>query len=131
MMTRLRTILSVLFSLPLITSLARAADPTITVSNAHSCAGSVFVVLYDDSDASFMKPTLAEATPSKGRVKVVIHDTPAGKYVVASHHDDDDSGKFNHNTLGIPTEGFRSSHDAQEITGPPKQRLNLTASPAR
>ena len=39
---------------------------------------------------------------------------------MASHHDDDDSGKFDHNTLGIPTEGFRSSHDAQEITGPPK-----------
>jgi hypothetical protein len=119
-MTRLRTLLSVLFSLPLITSLARAADLTITVSNAHSSAGSVFVVLYDDSDASFMKPTLAEAKPENTRWRAITTMTTAGSSTTTHW-------VFRPKAFDLPM-----THRRLPVRrSSPKQRLNLTARPAR
>jgi uncharacterized protein (DUF2141 family) len=100
-----------------------AADLTIAVNDVHSAAGSVFIAVYD-SEAGFMKPALVKVSrklkATKGQVKFVIADLPAGKYAVASYHDENDNGKMDKNAYGVPTEGFGFSNDAQGSGGPPK-----------
>jgi uncharacterized protein (DUF2141 family) len=101
----------------------RAADLTVKVEDVRYAKGSVLIALYD-SEASFGKPALAKlrdrAKASKGEVTFVFHDLPAGTYAASSFQDEDDSGKLKSNSLGVPTEGFGFSNDAQLGGGPPK-----------
>jgi len=103
--------------------LAQAADLAITVKGVRSADGTVFLAVYD-SDKSFMKVPQATTTrrlnASKGDLKIVIHDLPAGKYAIASYHDENGNGKLDTNALGIPEEGYGFSNDARGMFGPPK-----------
>lgn len=121
-MIRIHT-LAVTFCLLAAAAVASAADLTITVKDVRSAEGSVRLALYD-SDASFMKlpqaKVLRQVNASKGEVKFLIHDLPAGKYAVASYHDENNNGKLDMNSLGVPTEGVGFSNDAQGEAGPPK-----------
>lgn len=108
---------------PLAALAARASDLTVTVQDVDSAKGSVVAAVYD-SEASFMKPplakTLLKTKATAGSVSLVVHDLPAGKYAIASFHDENDSGKLATNALGVPTEGYGFSNDAQGVAGPPK-----------
>ncbi|HVA12629.1 MAG TPA: DUF2141 domain-containing protein [Stellaceae bacterium] len=121
-MTRTTTLALALLLSPLAAA-ARAADLTVTVTDIDNAKGSVRAALYD-SEASFGKPPLAKAALKTnavaGSVSFVVHDLPAGKYAVASFHDENDSGKLTTNALGVPTEGYGFSNDAQGVAGPPK-----------
>jgi uncharacterized protein (DUF2141 family) len=103
-------------------ALAHAADLTITVKGVRSAEGAVFLAVYD-SDKTFMKAPQAKTTrrwnASKGDLKIVIHDLPAGKYAIASYHDENGNGKLDTNALGIPEEGYGFSNDARGMFGPP------------
>ena len=103
--------------------LAHAADLTITVKGVRSAHGAVFLAVYD-SDKSFMKVPQAKTTrrlnASKGDLEIVIHDLPAGKYAIASYHDENGNGKLDTNALGLPEEGYGFSNDARGMFGPPK-----------
>lgn len=122
-MIRIRTLAATLFLLLATAAVASAADLTITVKDVRSADGSVLIAIYD-SDANFMKPPQAtvrrKINASKGEVKFVIHDLPPGKYAVSSYHDENNNGKLDTNSLGVPTEGFGFSNDAQGVAGPPK-----------
>lgn len=122
-MIRIRTLAAMLFLLLATAAVASAADLTITVKDVRSADGSVLIAVYD-SDANFMKPPQAKVrrktNANKGEVKFVIHDLPAGKYAVSSYHDENNNGKLDTNSLGVPTEGFGFSNDAQGVAGPPK-----------
>ena len=102
--------------------LAHAADLTITVKGVRSADGAVFLAVYD-SDKSFMKVPQAKTTrrmnASKGDLKIVVQDLPAGKYAIASYHDENGNGKLDTNALGIPQEGYGFSNDARGMFGPP------------
>jgi uncharacterized protein (DUF2141 family) len=104
------------------TVLAHAADLTITVKGVRSADGAVFLAVYD-SEKSFMKPPQAKTTrrlnASKGDLEIVIHDLAAGKYAIASYHDENGNGKLDTNALGIPEEGYGFSNDARGTFGPP------------
>src|SRR5262249_60890200 len=71
-----------------------------------------------------MKTQLAKvarkAEARNGEVKFAIHDLPAGKYAVGSLDDENGNGKLDRNSLGVPTEGYGFSNDAQGSGGPPK-----------
>jgi len=56
----------------------------------------------------------------QGSVSFVIHNLPAGKYSVATFHDENDSGNLATNALGVPTEGYGFSNDPQGAEGPTK-----------
>ena len=122
-MIRTRTLSVTLSLLLAAAAVASAADLTITVKDVRSADGSVRIAIFD-SEASFMKPPEAKVSrnvnASKGEVKFVIHDLPAGKYAVASYHDENNNGKLDRNSLGVPTEGVGFSNDAQGVAGPPK-----------
>lgn len=102
---------------------ASAADLTVKVKDVRDDAGSVLISVYDNQDA-FLKPPLAKwkqkVKAAKGGVTFVFHDVPPGSYAAASFQDVDDSGKLKTNSLGVPTEGFGFSNDAQGSGGPPK-----------
>jgi uncharacterized protein (DUF2141 family) len=122
-MTRLHAVVFAALLLPIAATVASAADLTITIKNVRSSDGDVYLAVYD-SEASFMKLQLAKATrkssASKGEMKFVIHDLPAGKYAVSSYHDENGNGKLDTNPLGIPTEGYGFSKDARGTFGPPE-----------
>jgi uncharacterized protein (DUF2141 family) len=103
-------------------ALAHAADLTITVKGVRNAEGAVFLAVYD-SDRTFMKAPQAKTTrrwnAGKGDLKIVIHDLPAGKYAIASYHDENGNGKLDTNALGIPEEGYEFSNDARGMFGPP------------
>ena len=42
-----------------------------------------------------------------------------GYYALAAYHDENDNDSFDTNFLGLPTEGYAFSSDAQAIFGPP------------
>src|SRR5215472_664549 len=122
-MTRFRSLALALCSLPMTAALAGAADLKITVNDVRSTTGFVFVAVYD-SQGAFMKAPLAKATrkikANQGSVTLVIPNLPPGTYAVASYHDENDNGKMDTNSLGVPTEGYGFSNDAQGAAGPPK-----------
>jgi len=122
-MIRTRTLTFTLSLLLAAVAAASAADLTITVKDIRSTDGSVLIAVYD-GDASFMNPPQAKVrrkvNASKGEVKFVIHDLPAGKYAVSSYHDENNNGTLDTNSLGVPTEGYGFSNDAQGVAGPPK-----------
>jgi uncharacterized protein (DUF2141 family) len=119
-MNRLHTII---LTLGFSCLLAHGADLTITVKGVRSAEGAVFLAVYD-SEKSFMKPPQAKTTrrvdAGKGDLKIVIHDLPAGKYAIASYHDENGNGKLDTNAMGIPEEGYGFSNDARGVFGPPK-----------
>ena len=104
-----------------VTALASAANLTVTVKDVRNANGSVLIAVYDLS--GFGKPELAKAKQkagaNAGEVKFVFQGLPAGKYAVAAFHDENGNGKLDRNSLGVPTEGYGFSNDAQGTTGPP------------
>jgi uncharacterized protein (DUF2141 family) len=102
---------------------AHAADLTITIQDVDNAKGSVVGALYD-SEASYLKPPLAKALLKTkavtNSVTFVVHDLAPGKYAMTTFHDETDSGKLATNALGVPTEGYGFSNDAQGVAGPPK-----------
>lgn len=101
---------------------ALAADLTIAVKEVRNGAGSVRIGVYDSAE-SFMKPALAKVVQqtkaSPGEVNFVLHDLPAGRYAVASFHDEKETGKIEFGPLGIPVQGYGFSNGAQSTEGPP------------
>jgi len=103
------------------TALASAANLTVTVKDVRNTTGTVLVAVYDQS--GFGKPELAKAKQkagaNAGEVKFVFQGLPAGKYAVAAFHDENGNGKLDRNSLGVPTEGYGFSNDAQGTAAPP------------
>ena len=120
-MIRLPMFVLAVFLLPFATAAASGADLTVTVKEVHSSTGTVYLAVYDE--ASFGRPEVAKvrqrAPAVKGEITFVIHSLPAGKYAVASYHDENGNGKLDMNSLGMPTEGYGFSNDAQGSGGPP------------
>jgi uncharacterized protein (DUF2141 family) len=120
---KFRTITLALILATTAAATASAADLTVKVKDVRDDAGSVLISVYDNQD-NFLKPALAKwkqkVQASKGEVTFVFHDVPPGTYAAASFQDEDNSGKLKTSSLGVPTEGFGFSNDAQGSGGPPK-----------
>ncbi|MEM9692573.1 MAG: DUF2141 domain-containing protein [Myxococcota bacterium] len=59
-------------------------------------------------------PYRADATLARGRgVRCVFRNLPRGTYAIASLHDEDDDLEMD-KTLGLPTEGYCMSRDAED-----------------
>jgi uncharacterized protein (DUF2141 family) len=87
--------------------------------------GKVFVYLYDKAKGFPIKPDLAL---KKVTVPVETSDTVdakfdglvPGDYAVSVVHDENDNGKIDTTSIGIPKEGMGVSNKARGFMGPPK-----------
>jgi uncharacterized protein (DUF2141 family) len=121
-MNRFSMFLLAVSLLPFTSTAADDVNLTITVKGVHSATGAVYLAVYDE--AGFGKPELAKARQradaAKGDLTFVIRNLPAGKYAVASYHDENGNGKLDTNAYGMPTEGYGFSNGAQAgSSGPP------------
>ena len=107
----------------LLPAVAFAGDLTVTVKGVKDASGMVLGAAYD-SESTFMQQPKAKAVAgakaAPGAVVLTFRNLPAGRYAVASFHDANGNGKLDRNNLGVPTEGYGFSNDAQGSGGPPK-----------
>ncbi len=96
-------------------SLAGAADLTVTVNGLRSQQGSVMLALYNSAE-TFPKSEGrigAQMIPaSQAGGTVAFRNLPAGRYALAVFHDENGNGKLDMNLVGMPTEAFGFSNDA-------------------
>jgi uncharacterized protein (DUF2141 family) len=101
-----------------------AADLTVVVQNIQKDTGSVMMGLFSTPE-SFPKNvtkgmTVAAAErDATGRVTLVLRDLAPGQYAVSAFHDVDGNGRLNSNLMGMPTEPYGFSNDAQAQFAPP------------
>jgi uncharacterized protein (DUF2141 family) len=101
-----------------LTSLAEAAELTVTVSDFRNTKGHLLLSVVD-SEAGWnnqAKPVAAEKLvvaekATDGKSLQVKFTLPAGKYAVQVLHDENEDGKLDFNERGIPTEGHGTSNN--------------------
>jgi uncharacterized protein (DUF2141 family) len=102
-------------------SLAGAADLTVEVQGARSAQGSVAGALFT-SAAGWPKPGQAvqgQFLPASDKVVLLFRGLAPGRYAVSVYHDENGNTKLDANVVGIPTEPYGFSRDAQGRMGPP------------
>jgi uncharacterized protein (DUF2141 family) len=103
-------------------SSAYAADLTVVVKNVKPDSGPVIVALYD-KPAGFPVPekrlAVQRAEAKGATVLLTFKDAGTGKYALAAYQDENRNGKLDKNFLGVPSEGYGFSNDAQGTMGPP------------
>lgn len=101
---------------------AQAADLTVTIRHLRSTQGVVSVAVYNSAHGfleSGAEMRSADVTPIGAETPVVFKDLPPGTYAIAAFHDENASGGFDTNFLGMPNEGYGFSNGAKAFLGPP------------
>lgn len=102
---------------------ASSAEPAlhVAVKGARNAKGRIGCLLFDSPDGFPADQKKARqrvlGTIAKGAA-VCTFDAPAGSYAIVAMHDEDANGKLDKNLLGMPTEGYGASRDAQGTFGP-------------
>ena len=111
-----------------------ASDLRVAIHGVRSSSGSLMVRLYDSEE--HFKSAVARAgslglvtNPSRlvgitmraiaGTQTVVFTELKPGAYAVITFHDENDNGKLDETALGLPTEGYGSSNDAEGFFAAP------------
>jgi uncharacterized protein (DUF2141 family) len=106
----------------LTTSAVAAADLTLRINHVRSDAGVISVALYDAKDRFLADGAAVRTTDVRameGETPVVFNDLPPGEYAAAVFHDENSSGAFDTNFLGLPEEGYGFSNGTRAGFGPP------------
>lgn len=107
--------------LPLACGMASAADLTVEVQGARSAQGSVAGALFT-SGPGWLKPGQAvqgQFVPAADKVVLLFRGLAPGRYAVSAYHDENGNAKLDANVVGMPTEPYGFSRDAQGRMGPP------------
>ncbi|MDP7345042.1 MAG: DUF2141 domain-containing protein, partial [Alphaproteobacteria bacterium] len=94
----------------------------VTVRYIHSSEVDIRIALYNSADDFLVDGhTAATQTVSarQGIVKFVFVNLRPGDYAAAAFHDENRSGDFDTNFIGIPHEGCGFSNGAEAELGPP------------
>ena len=121
-MSLTRTVLGFLGAILALTTSAEAADLSVVVKPVRSDHGHISVAVYDNSMNFLMKGrqiASADVSPVVDSTTIVFMGLTPGNYAVAAFHDENDSGEFDTNFLGIPEEGYGFSNGAEAFLGPP------------
>jgi len=101
---------------------AHADSLVVTVRDIRSNEGDIRIALYSSAD-NFLVDGRTAATQSlsarRGDVKVVFVNLRPGIYAAAAFHDENRSGDFDTNFIGVPREGYGFSNGARASLGPP------------
>ena len=97
---------------------AQALDLTVEVLQARSTQGQVSAGLYAGAATWLGTPLQGQRAPAGERTVLVFRDLPAGRYALSVFHDENGNGKLDRNIVGMPTEPYGFSRDAQGHMGP-------------
>ena len=106
----------------------------VTVSNLRSADGLVNLTVYGDNPADFLasgkKLARVRAPVRAGVTELCIAVPQRPSYAIALYHDENGDRRFNRNLVGMPTEGFGVSNDAETTLGIPSyESARFTAQP--
>ncbi len=99
-----------------------AGDIEFSICNIKSDEGFIMIALYDrDEDFSDNKAALAATRlkAQKGYVTAVFKNTSPGTYAIKFFHDQNNNEKLDMNLLGLPTEPYGFSQNAEGSFGLP------------
>ena len=99
----------------------RTGTLKVKVTNLESTEGVVKVGVYDSEtnymiNTCFSKEVIIE---SKESVEVSFDNVPFGKYAISVYHDSNGNNELDSNFLGIPSEDYAFSNNADGRFGPP------------
>ena len=101
---------------------AEAADLSVVVKPVRSDQGHISVAVYDNSKNFLMvgrQIASADVSPVVDSTTIVFMGLTPGNYAVAAFYDENGSGEFDTNFLGVPVEGYGFSNGAEAFLGPP------------
>jgi uncharacterized protein (DUF2141 family) len=96
----------------------------VTILNIRNSAGTVACALFE-SPEGFPNEYLRSATNimsikvRKSQARCDFADIPPGAYAMAVIHDENMNGMLDTNIIGIPTEGYGFSNNAEALLGAP------------
>lgn len=93
---------------------------TITIENVKSDTGKVVLGLHTEN--TFMKTEAIKTTESKiedGKIIVTFKDVASGTYGIMALHDENENGRMDFDTSGMPAESYGMSNNPLSY-GPPQ-----------
>ncbi|MDR2127235.1 MAG: DUF2141 domain-containing protein [Prevotellaceae bacterium] len=92
---------------------------TIVVDGIEQTSGTLYVAVYNAEN--YMKKQLygTMVKVDKEEISAVVDGVTHGEYAVSIFHDENDNGKLDSGTFGIPLEKTGSSNNAKGKYGPP------------
>ena len=93
---------------------------TVEITGLSSDKGQLMVALYDSS-SNWLKKRMMDKSIAivNGQATVVFEEVPYGTYGISTYHDENNNGKLDTGTFGIPKEPYASSRGAKGMFGPP------------
>lgn len=109
------------FAAMLLPLVACAADLQITVSDGPSEPATLYLALFDTAEAyTTEKAVASQKTEMRdGTAQIIFKDLPAGRYAIKSFADVNGNANLDKNIIGLPTERYGFSNNAQGRMGPP------------
>ncbi len=94
---------------------------TVSISGFENKSGIVRIALYQGEENYMKKSLISRDTVvySQDEVVVLFSKVPFGEYAIALYHDENANGKLDKNFIGIPTEDYAFSNNADGRFGPP------------
>ncbi|WP_394777580.1 DUF2141 domain-containing protein [Undibacterium sp.] len=102
------------------TSATQAATLEITLEGVQAGKGEVIVTIYDSAEKFLHKSLRKLVVPaSASPLRVQMEDLPPGDYAVALFQDINSNKKMDSNFMGMPSEPYGASNNAEGNFGPP------------
>lgn len=97
-----------------------AQNLTIEVRDIEKVEGHLYVAIYNAQETFMKKPLAAFRVDVKDKVlSIPCKGLPAGTYAISTFQDENGNGKMDTAAMGIPTEKFGFSNDAEGVMSPP------------
>ena len=112
-------ITSMIFAQTTPTKLEEGISVTVIVVNALNDEGTVNFAFY--SEENFMKQPIysKSASVEKGKSTVVFEDVPQGFFAILCFQDENNNGRMDFDSNGMPTESYGNSNNVMNF-GPPE-----------
>lgn len=95
----------------------------ITVTDLAPTSGTLFISIFNTPEGfpgEYKNAYKVQQVPVGQQTETVeIPGLPYDEYAIGIWHDRNDNRRFDTNALGIPTEGYGASNDANNMLGPP------------
>ncbi len=101
---------------------ASAETLVITIRDIRNSDGDIRIAVYNSADSFLVDGQVAASrtlSAKEGEVEVVFANLQPGTYAAAALHDENGSGDFDTNFIGIPREDYGFSNGAQAGLGSP------------